>query len=119
MDKSRLHLIVKGRVQGVFYRVYTRKKAIELNLTGWVKNTYNGDVEIIALIPDSVQELYDLTIRAFNLSERFRVPVSILTDETIAHLKEKVVILSIMQYSDPILQYLLYTTTKGYRQLIQ
>ncbi|MHA1990585.1 MAG: 2-oxoacid:acceptor oxidoreductase subunit alpha [Candidatus Hodarchaeales archaeon] len=52
----------------------------------------HGDVEIIALIPDSVQELYDLTIKAFNLSERFRVPVTILTDETIAHLKERVVI---------------------------
>ncbi|MHA2363159.1 MAG: 2-oxoacid:acceptor oxidoreductase subunit alpha [Candidatus Hodarchaeales archaeon] len=52
----------------------------------------HGDVEIIALCPYSAQELYDFTIRAFNLAERFRVPVTILTDETIAHLKEKVVI---------------------------
>ncbi|MFW9929200.1 MAG: 2-oxoacid:acceptor oxidoreductase subunit alpha [Candidatus Thorarchaeota archaeon] len=52
----------------------------------------HGDVEIIAITPGSVQELYDLTIRAFNLAERFRVPVVILADETIAHLKERVVL---------------------------
>ena len=52
----------------------------------------HGDVEIIAVAPASVQEMYDLTIRAFNLAERFRVPVVILADETIAHLKERVVL---------------------------
>ncbi|OLS19752.1 MAG: 2-oxoglutarate synthase subunit KorA [Candidatus Heimdallarchaeota archaeon LC_3] len=52
----------------------------------------HGDVEIIALTPGSVQELFDMTIRAFNLAERFRVPVIILTDETIAHLKERVIL---------------------------
>ncbi|MBN2422292.1 acylphosphatase [Candidatus Woesearchaeota archaeon] len=48
MENARLHLIIKGRVQGVFFRVFARKKAIELNLKGWVKNTYEGDVEILA-----------------------------------------------------------------------
>jgi 2-oxoglutarate ferredoxin oxidoreductase subunit alpha len=52
----------------------------------------HGDYEIIALSPWSVQESFDMTIDAFNLSERWRVPVVILTDETIVHLKEKLVI---------------------------
>lgn len=43
-----LNLIVKGRVQGVFFRHYTRKRATDMGLTGWVKNLDTGDVEIIA-----------------------------------------------------------------------
>lgn len=52
----------------------------------------HGDYEIIALAPWSVQESFDMTIDAFNLAERWRVPAIILTDETIVHLKEKLVI---------------------------
>jgi 2-oxoglutarate/2-oxoacid ferredoxin oxidoreductase subunit alpha len=44
----------------------------------------HGDVYPIALVPWSVQELYDLTVRAFNLAERFRVPVYVATDEAVA-----------------------------------
>jgi 2-oxoglutarate ferredoxin oxidoreductase subunit alpha len=51
----------------------------------------HGDVEIIAVAPYSSQEMYDLTIRAFNLAEKYRVPVVVLSDEKIAHLKERVV----------------------------
>lgn len=42
------HITVKGEVQGVFYRKFTKEKAIELDIKGWVKNAYNGDVEIFA-----------------------------------------------------------------------
>ena len=52
----------------------------------------HGDYEIIALAPWSVQECFDMMIDAFNLSEKWRVPVVILADETIVHLKEKLVI---------------------------
>jgi acylphosphatase len=45
---KRIHLIIKGRVQGVFYRENTRKMAHELGLTGFVRNLVNGDVEVIA-----------------------------------------------------------------------
>jgi len=45
---KKIHLLISGNVQGVFYRVNTRKKAGELNLTGWVKNTPNNEVEILA-----------------------------------------------------------------------
>jgi len=50
----------------------------------------HGDYCPIAFSPWSVQELYDLTIRAFNLSERFRVPAFVLADEGTGHLREGV-----------------------------
>jgi 2-oxoglutarate ferredoxin oxidoreductase subunit alpha len=52
----------------------------------------HGSYEIIALVPSSPQEIYDLVITAFNLSERYRVPVLIMSDEAIGHMSEKVVI---------------------------
>ena len=42
------HIIVKGKVQGVFFRKYTQQKAVELSLKGWVKNRHDGNVEIFA-----------------------------------------------------------------------
>jgi len=50
----------------------------------------HGDYQVIAHSPWSVQEMYDLTVRAFNLAERFRVPSIVLADEAVAHLREKV-----------------------------
>lgn len=52
----------------------------------------HGDYEIIALSPDSPQECFNLTIDAFNLSEIYRVPTFIMTDECVGHMNEKVVI---------------------------
>jgi acylphosphatase len=46
--KKRIHMIISGLVQGVFFRYETEKKAKELGLTGWVKNRSDGNVEIIA-----------------------------------------------------------------------
>ena len=43
-----IHLIIKGKVQGVFYRASAKDMAVDLGLTGWVKNTPEGDVEIMA-----------------------------------------------------------------------
>ena len=45
MEKKRMHAIVKGRVQGVYFRDHTRSKAEELELTGWVRNLSDGTVE--------------------------------------------------------------------------
>lgn len=50
----------------------------------------HGDYHAIALGPSSVKECFDLTIRAFNLSEKYRTPVVILMDEVLAHMREKV-----------------------------
>jgi 2-oxoglutarate ferredoxin oxidoreductase subunit alpha len=52
----------------------------------------HGDYEIIALAPASPQEMFDLTITAFNLSETYRTPVFIMSDEIVGHMSEKVVI---------------------------
>jgi 2-oxoglutarate ferredoxin oxidoreductase subunit alpha len=52
----------------------------------------HGDYEIIALCPDSPQECFNLVIDAFNLSEIYRVPTFIMTDECVGHMNEKVVI---------------------------
>jgi len=52
----------------------------------------HGDYGIIALTPSSVQEMFNLTIEAFNLSETYRVPTLLMADEIVAHMWEKVVI---------------------------
>jgi 2-oxoglutarate ferredoxin oxidoreductase subunit alpha len=52
----------------------------------------HGDYEIIALCPNSPQECFDLVITAFNLSEKYRVPVFFMMDECVGHMTEKVVI---------------------------
>jgi 2-oxoglutarate ferredoxin oxidoreductase subunit alpha len=52
----------------------------------------HGDHPIIALCASTVRECYDITIRAFNLSEKFRTPVIVLVDEVVAHMREKIVL---------------------------
>ncbi len=52
----------------------------------------HGDYEIIALAPNSPQECFDLTIEAFNLSEKYRVPALLMMDECVGHMTERVVI---------------------------
>ena len=46
MEKISVHLIIEGRVQGVWYRGWTVQKATELGLSGWVRNRGDGSVEI-------------------------------------------------------------------------
>ncbi len=45
---TRLHAVVEGHVQGVGFRYFVLNRANELNLTGWVRNTFSGDVEVVA-----------------------------------------------------------------------
>jgi 2-oxoglutarate ferredoxin oxidoreductase subunit alpha len=52
----------------------------------------HGDYPSIALMPNSVLESYTLTVKAFNLAEKYRLPVMLLSDEVIAHMREKVVL---------------------------
>jgi 2-oxoglutarate ferredoxin oxidoreductase subunit alpha len=52
----------------------------------------HGDYMIIALCPNSPQECFDLTVTAFNFSEKYRVPVFVMLDEVVGHMTEKVVI---------------------------
>jgi len=55
----------------------------------------HGDYASIVLSPNSVQEMFDLTVRAFNLAEKFRTPVVLLADETVAHMRERIVVPSL------------------------
>ena len=95
--------------EGIGYAVVTETPCVVLNVmrggpsTGQptmssqqdvyqAKYGSHGDYELIVLAPASAQEALDLTIRAFNLSEQFLVPVIILSDEIIAHTRERVVL---------------------------
>lgn len=46
-DEARVHIFVSGRVQGVFFRENTRKRAKKLGITGWVRNLPDGRVEAV------------------------------------------------------------------------
>jgi len=53
-----LHFLIKGRVQGVGFRWFVQREAGELELRGWVRNTEDGDVEVVAAgEPDDLAEL--------------------------------------------------------------
>lgn len=52
----------------------------------------HGDYEIVAYAPWSPQEIFDLTVLAFNVADRFRVPVLMMSDEVIGHMVERVII---------------------------
>ena len=48
MENKRVHLFIHGRVQGVFFRASVQQKALELELSGWVRNNSDGSVELTA-----------------------------------------------------------------------
>jgi acylphosphatase len=60
MDQKlqRLHAIVDGRVQGVGFRYFTQERAAFLGLTGWVRNRWNGTVELVAEGPKADLETF-------------------------------------------------------------
>jgi len=54
------HIVVSGKVQGVYYRVSAAKKAEALGVKGWVRNLPNGDVEMLAQADESkLKALFD------------------------------------------------------------
>ena len=58
MDRKTLHLLIEGKVQGVFYRASAKEKADELKITGWVKNTKEGNVEILCQAGEAVLQQF-------------------------------------------------------------
>jgi acylphosphatase len=53
-ERQRIHAVVRGRVQGVGFRFSTRQQATVLGLSGWVRNTWDGTVEVEAEGPADV-----------------------------------------------------------------
>jgi len=56
--QQRLHAVVYGRVQGVGVRYFTQERAVFLGLTGWVRNRWNGTVELVAEGPEADLETF-------------------------------------------------------------
>lgn len=81
----------------------------------------HGDHPVIAVAPSTVQDTYEWTIKAFNFSEKYRVPVIILLDEIVGHLNEKIVIPDISEIevvnrvltTDPPEKYIPYKFTEN------
>ncbi len=60
----------------------------------------HGDYQVIALSPWSVEEMYELTIKAFNFSEHYRVPSIVLAEEAVAHLRENMQVKPTLEIRD-------------------
>lgn len=61
---QRLHAFISGRVQGVSFRYYARRKAADLQLTGWVRNLPDGRVETVAEGPEEQLQAYARFLQA-------------------------------------------------------
>lgn len=57
MNNIRVHLIIEGRVQGVWFRDSTRREAISLGVSGWVRNLPDRSVEVLAEGPENQVEI--------------------------------------------------------------
>ena len=57
-ERRATHVIISGRVQGVWYRAWTQKTALKLGLTGWVRNRTDGTVEaVFSGTPDQIEAM--------------------------------------------------------------
>ncbi len=83
-------VIIDVQRYGLSTGVATKPGQSDIMQARWGRH---GDQTIIALTPASVQECFDLTVEAFNLSERFSTPVIVLFEATTAHLRERINVL--------------------------
>ncbi len=72
-----IHLLIKGKVQGVFYRATSKKIADKLNLTGWIKNTINDNVE--ATVTGDQEQLQQFINWCKNGPEKAKVKNVVIT----------------------------------------
>lgn len=73
------HLLIKGKVQGVFYRATAKKIANKLKITGWIKNTNEGDVE--AMVTGTSDALNEFATWCKQGPERANVSEVIVTEQ--------------------------------------
>lgn len=77
MVEISVHVTISGRVQGVWFRDSTRRKADSLGINGWVKNSDNGDVEALFQgKPEKINEILDWCKKGPPLSRVDNVKVS-------------------------------------------
>ena len=62
-ETVRLHAVIEGRVQGVGFRYFVEENARILNLTGWVRNRWNGTIETVAESDRETLEEFLLALR--------------------------------------------------------
>jgi acylphosphatase len=63
MDNKTLHFRVIGRVQGVGFRAYVKSLALEMGVSGWVKNLPDGSVLIFSVMPEKLADRWMLLVR--------------------------------------------------------
>ncbi len=80
MALKRIHAVVEGRVQGVFFRAYTQEEATRLGLSGWVRNKLDGSVETI--IEGEEQQVEDMANWLQQGSPHSQVTNIIITEES-------------------------------------
>jgi acylphosphatase len=77
-----VHLLIKGKVQGVFYRASAKDVATQLNLNGWIRNTKEGDVEaVVTGDEDLVKEFIEWCKKGPRKAEVDKVEVTENSDE--------------------------------------
>lgn len=68
--KTTLHLLISGKVQGVGFRAYVKKKADQLGVSGWVRNLKDGRVEVMASADKEVLSLFEVKVSSGPESSR-------------------------------------------------
>ena len=76
-DPSARHLIIHGKVQGVYYRASAEQEAQRLQLSGWVRNRFSGEVEAVVFGPeDKVEAFIDWAHQGPPAAEVTRIEIS-------------------------------------------
>jgi acylphosphatase len=76
-EKTRLLAKIEGHVQGVGFRQFVFQTAISLDLSGWVRNTYEGDVEVVA---EGRQEILEILFSALHKGPRMAYVTKVSTE---------------------------------------
>ncbi|SCM74403.1 2-oxoacid:acceptor oxidoreductase subunit alpha [Desulfovibrio sp. 86] len=82
-------VVVNVQRQGPCVGLATKPEQADLIQLGWGRH---GDQAVVALIPATVAECFELTVKAFNIAEKYRVPVILAPDEQVGHVRENITV---------------------------